>query len=138
MFFKKKVEFRSHFNVVKAMMICSFFTACASSGNQQMADYDKGNLQKMVTTEIKTKTDALNKFGDPNDVDFNSNGQEKWTYSYQHRTSKVQNFIPVVNWFTAGTDDLNKKIILVFDKRGVVINAAVTESRGETKGGIAN
>jgi len=122
--------------VTKMVALCGLLTACASTGNQKMAELNKSQLDNITSNQVKTKEDALSILGEPDDIDFNSAGNEKWTYKYLHRTSKVQNFIPVVNLFASETDDLHKKIVFVFDKNGVVLNSAATEAKGKTKGRV--
>lgn len=137
MLYTKNDKIQLSLKVTTVIALCGLLTACGSSGNQKIGELSKPQLDNMASNQIKTKGDALRLLGEPDDKDFNSAGNEKWIYTYTHKTSKVQNFIPVVNWFTTGTDDLNKKVVFIFDKNGVVMNSATTESQGETKGGIA-
>ena len=121
------------------MVVCTYFllAACGSTGNQKIGAMDKAQMNDMLANQIKTKQQARDLLGDPNDVDVTSGGHEKWIYTYTRAKSKPQNFIPVVNLFSRGTNDKHKKIILVFDQKGDVTYATATESSGETHLGIA-
>ncbi len=79
----------------------------------------------------------MHELGEPDDIDFTDSGQEKWIYKHTRATSKPQNFIPIVSLFSQGTDDIHKKVVLIFDQHGHMVNSATTESSGETRLGIA-
>ena len=41
----------------------------------------------------------------------------------------------VVNWFSAGTDDTTKKLVLIF-KDGILVDFSSSSAKGETKAGL--
>lgn len=130
---------KTNFNTDNSIILCSLslaLTACATTGNQRIGGMDEGQLSNTSKT-LKNKDEALRLLGQPDNIDFDTNGNEKWMYEYTHRVSKVQNFIPVVSLFSQGTNDLHKKVILVFNAQGSVLHAASLQSHGETKAGLA-
>jgi hypothetical protein len=62
--------------------------------------------------------------------------QEKWTYLNIDKSNLKRNYIPILNFFTKGTKDVQKKIILIFDSNGILAKSLVTESIGEHKNGL--
>lgn len=136
MLYTKNDKIQLSLKLTKAIALCGILTACVSTGNQKVGELNKCQLNNMASNQIKTKENALSILGEPDDIDFNSVGNEKWTYKYTHRTSQVQNFIPIVNLFTYETDDVHKKVIFIFDKNGIVMNSAATEAQGKTKGRV--
>lgn len=138
MFFSAKIENFIGFRIIGTVLLCGALTACASSGNQKIGEFNKPQLTNIIAGQVKTKPDALRVFGEPDDIDFDSNGNEKWTFNHQYISAKPQNFVPVVSLFTSGADELKKKVVLVFDKNGSVINSAVTEAAGEIRTGLTD
>ena len=49
----------------------------------------------------------------------------------------VRNYIPVVNWFSAGTNDTTKKLVLIFQD-GILQDLSSSTGKGESKAGILN
>ena len=109
---------------------------CASSGNQKVGELKSEELQSMVKEKLKSKTEVSQAFGEPDGIDFDSNGNEKWIYKHISSSVKAQNFIPIVSMFSSGTDDVKKMVVFVFDKQGQVLQSAATQSKGETNTGI--
>ena len=64
-----------------------------------------------------------------------SDGQVKWVYSHIKRSAMARNYVPVVNWFSAGTDDTTKKLVLIF-KDGILVDFSSSTAKGETKAGV--
>ncbi len=109
-------------------------TSCSTTkGNAVVGESSKDEVYRIINDQVSTKSDARRVFSDPSDIDFDNQGNEKWTYTHITQTSMVRNYIPVVNFFTKGTDDTHKKIVLIFDPKGTLIKSAVSESKGETK-----
>jgi outer membrane protein assembly factor BamE (lipoprotein component of BamABCDE complex) len=112
-----------------------FLASCASTGNKVLGKADTADLGAFLVKGQTTKLDVERKFGQPSNVDFQANN-EKWEYFHTKSSQKATNFIPVVNWFTQGTNDDTKKLVLLFDSKGVLAKYAVTHSKGETKAGL--
>ena len=84
---------------------------------------------------IKAQAAVKEAFGEPNDTDIMSDGQVKWLYSHIKRSAMARNYVPVVNWFSAGTDDTTKKLVLIF-KDGILVDFSSSTAKGETKAGV--
>ncbi len=118
-----------------------FVVGCANTGsvgNQAVGNADKAGIYKIIHDNISTKSDARRTLGDPSDIDFDYHGNEKWTYLHLDKSSLTRNYIPIVNFFSRGTKDTQKKVILIFDANGTLLKSAVTESVGHTKYGLVD
>lgn len=128
-----KATIKASFIILMAILL----NACANSGNQKIAKIENhASLDKTLVSGKTTKEKVKLAFGEPSDVDFDNNNNEKWTYTHIRRVSKAINFMPYANYLMRGTDDTNKKLVIVFDKNGVVQKYAFTKSKGETKVGV--
>ena len=108
-----------------------------SVGNPQLAESSKAELYQIINDNITTRSDARAKLGDPQDMDYNEiTKQEKWTYLHLDKHNLKRNYIPILNWFTKGTEDTQKKIILIFDSNGTLAKSLVTESVSISKNGM--
>ena len=114
---------------------CSF--QGESIGNQQLGRSTKAELYQIINDNITTRSDARRCLGDPQDIDYNEmTKQEKWTYLHIDKSNLKRNYIPIINFFTKGTKDVQKKIILIFDSNGTLAKSLVTQSVGEHKNGL--
>lgn len=108
-----------------------------SEGNIQLANNNKAKLYQIIQDTVTTKSDARKMLGDPSDIDYNEiTRQEKWTYLHIDKQNLTRNYIPIVNFFTKGTKNTKKKIVLIFDSNGTLAKSLVTESKEEQKNGI--
>ena len=64
-----------------------------------------------------------------------SDGSVKWVYTHIKRSAMTRNYIPVVNWFSSGTNDTTKKLVIIF-KDGVLENLSSSTGKGESKAGL--
>lgn len=124
------------FNLVIIFTVTCFLTGCSvNSGNAKLARTNneevKCHFVKGKTTEIEIKE----LFGEPDDTDIMIDGKVKWIYTHIKRSDMARNYIPVVNWFSLGTNDTNKKLVLLF-KNGVLVDFSLSTSKGETTIGI--
>lgn len=121
-------------------LICLFLCNCTSTGstgNQTLGDSNKADIYQAINDNITTKSDARKFFGDPTDIDYYENtGQEKWIYLHVDKSSLWRNYVPVVNFFSRGTKDVQKKVVLIFDKDGILKKSLVSQNQGETKSGL--
>lgn len=118
------------------ILCCLFITGCASTGNRQIAKFTEEQACQCIKINVTTKVDIKETLGDPMIVDFDSKGHEKWFYKFTRSASKVENFIPIVNSFTQGTNDTHKTLVIIFNLDNTVLNFSLSESKGETKVGI--
>lgn len=123
-------------NNLIVLLFALVLSSCASdSGNTKLA---KTNSHAIDSTFIKGKTtqqEVKAVFGDPDDTDIMVDGRVKWIFTHIKRSAMVRNYIPVVNWISAGTNDTTKKLVMVF-KDGVLDDYSTSTSKGETKAGL--
>ncbi|RYE05919.1 MAG: hypothetical protein EOP33_01520 [Rickettsiaceae bacterium] len=113
----------------------AFLVACVSSGNTKLATTNNEDIKSAFQKGRTTQNEVKLALGEPNDTDIMSDGQIKWIYTHVKRSMMMRNFIPVVNWFSAGTDDTTKKLVLIF-KNGILQDLSSSTATGETKSGI--
>lgn len=112
-------------------------TSCAGkSGNTKLGEMKKEEIHQIIYKGKTTKEEVRKIFGDPQSTDFDIQGHEKWTYKHVRHEVKGESYIPVVNWFSRGTDDEKKKLVIIFDDEGRVMKYAESQSNGETKVGL--
>lgn len=112
-------------------------SGCAvKTGNETLGKIEKSQLEQAIVKGKSTKVDVKGVLGDPDKTDFDNNSLEKWTYTHTRRDAKAVNYVPVVNWFVAGTNDTTKTLVIIFDDNGVVKNYINSDAKGETKGGL--
>lgn len=123
--------------VAVGVSLCLLIVGCASTGNTKLAALETTDISKLFIKGKTTTSEVLACLGEPSDIDFDKDGNKKWTYIHTKSTSKVINFVPIANSFVRGTDDTTKKIVIVFDKKtDTLIDFLVTKTQGETKAGI--
>ena len=109
----------------------------SSEGNSELANNNKAELYKIINDEVTTKSDARKVLGDPSDIDFNEiTNQEKWTYLHIAKQNLKRNYLPIFNFFSRGTKNIKKKIVLIFNSNGTLAKSLVTESQEEQKNGL--
>jgi outer membrane protein assembly factor BamE (lipoprotein component of BamABCDE complex) len=127
---------KSIFKILAIITIAIFISACVSSGNKKLATMDHDKLHKMFAEGKTTKKDIEHAFGQPSDVDFDNNGNEKWVYEHVRSESKAINFVPIAGLFSQGTNDTKKKLVIIFNKDGSVKKHVFSASKGETNVGM--
>lgn len=110
---------------------------CAvKSGNETLGEIEKSQVEEQIIKGKSSKQDVKKFLGDPDKTDFDNNSLEKWTYTHTRKDAKFVNYVPVANWFVAGTNDTTKSLVIVFDDNGIVKNFITSGAKGETKGGL--
>lgn len=66
-----------------------------------------------------------------------ADSRKKWKYSFIQKSEKGVNYVPVVNWFTRGTNDEIKSLIVIF-KNDLVDDYMFTNFKGKTNSGAFN
>lgn len=123
--------------VSTALMAALLISGCAvKTGNEQLGEMEKSQLEQQIVKGKSTKQDVKKLLGDPDKTDFDNNSLEKWTYLHTRKDMKAVSYVPVANWFVAGTNDTTKSLVIVFDDSGVVKNYITSDAKGETKGGL--
>ena len=124
------------FNLIIILGVSFFLTGCAAdSGNTKLAKTSNEQINSVFVKGKTTQTEVKEAFGEPNDTDIMSDGKVKWIYTHIKSSAMMRNYIPVVNWFSAGTDDTTKKLVLIF-KDGILVDFSSSSSKGETKAGL--
>ncbi|MDR2723812.1 MAG: hypothetical protein LBB25_01225 [Holosporaceae bacterium] len=124
------------FSLILLLTGCIPFRS-GSTGNPVLERNNKAEIYKIIGDKITTKSDARRHLGDPADIDYNNeNKQEKWTYLHVNKSNLTRNFIPLFNFFSRGSEDTQKKIILIFNDEGIMVKQIVTESVSVNKDGI--
>lgn len=122
---------------MSTILVALLISGCAvKTGNETLGEMEKSQLEQQIIKGKSTKQEVKSLLGDPDKTDFDNNSLEKWTYAHTRKDMKAVNYIPVANWFVAGTNDTTKSLVIVFDDSGVVKNYIVSDAKGETKGGL--
>ncbi|MEN3931560.1 hypothetical protein WJT86_10900 [Microvirga sp. W0021] len=118
------------------LMLAATLAGCASSGNEAIRGETVHTLDSKIVKGRTTKADVRAQIGDPSSVSFTDAGNEIWTYTHEVATAKVENFVPVVNYFTRGADVKSKSVVILFDSRGVVKNYTLSDAQNERRWGV--
>lgn len=121
---------------LSTLAIMTMAGCAVKAGNETLGKMNKAQIERSIVKGKSTKSDIKSLFGDPDKTDFDNNGNEKWTYTHVRNDAKVVNYIPVANWFVAGTNDTKKSLIVLFNDNGTVKNFINSDAKGETKGGL--
>jgi hypothetical protein len=107
----------------------------ADSGNTKLAKTSNEQINSAFEKGKTTQDEVKQAFGEPDDTDIMSDGRVKWVYTHIKRSAMTRNYIPVVNWFSSGTNDTTKKLVIIF-KDGVLENLSSSTGKGESKAGL--
>src|SRR5215510_941343 len=116
-------------------MSCAL-VACASSGNDSIADATGESVAASLHKGKTTQTDVRKLFGDPLKTSFKSNGFESWEYEFTRMQSRPTNFIPYVNLVHSGADGEKKSLVIFFDRSKVVQDYTMSNSKVEVSQGL--
>lgn len=108
----------------------------ATSGNSKIKDHTQDTVDQTIVVGKTTKADVKADLGEPTAITLNDNGSENWTYVFSNATAKGVSYVPIVNLFARGADVNTKKVIILFDKKGVVQKAVFSENQSEHMSGI--
>lgn len=119
-----------------SLLGAAFISGCAvKTGNEKLEDVSNEKVSEFLKKDVTTKNQVKENLGEPQKVDFMSNGLEKWEYEHIRKQAKGINYVPVANWFVSGTNDTKKTLVVLFDG-DIVKNYSVATAEGETKGGL--
>lgn len=122
--------------VLASAVALMLLSGCAAkSDNEALEKADSQGIESILVKGTTTKAEVTEYFGEPQEVDFMDNGQEKWKYGHLRRSDKLVNYIPVASWFAGGTNDTTKSLVLLFEK-DVLVNYSMSTSKGESKVGL--
>jgi hypothetical protein len=118
-------------------MLVSFSGCAVKSGNVKLENLKREDVSKVIVKGSTTENGVRELFGEPQSTDFMADGRKKWKYSFMKKSEKGVNYVPVVNWFTRGTNDEIKSLVVIF-KNDVVDDYMFSSSKGETNSGAFN
>ena len=123
-------------SIVMILGISTFLSGCAGdSGNVKLAKTSNETIDATFVKGKTTQEEVKKVFGEPSDTDIMTDGRLKWTYCHVKSSTMMRNFVPVVNWFSSGTDDTTRKLVVVF-KDGILDDYSSSIAKGETKWGL--
>jgi outer membrane protein assembly factor BamE (lipoprotein component of BamABCDE complex) len=124
-------------NILTIIISLILFCACSSkSGNQFLEKLSTEEISTKIIKGETTKSQIQNLYGKPYDIDLLAEGKETWLYIFTKSTAKGVNYIPYVNLAYSGTNDITKKLKILFNSSGIVEFFSLTDSKGETKVGL--
>ena len=126
--------------VLLSAVVMSFLMAgcAAKSGNEAVYKMNKADMNRLIVVGKTTKNDVTKKLGNPGEVDFTANGNEKWTYKHVYSSAKAINYVPVVSSIASGTNDRTRMLVIIFNDNGTVKKYLYSIADGETLGGLIN
>ena len=123
-------------DLVIPLMLSCLLAACASSGNDSIADATGESVAATLQKGRTTQAEVRKLYGDPIKTSFKSNGFESWEYEFTRMQSRPTNFIPYVNLVHSGADGEKKSLVIFFDKLKVVQDYTMSTSKVEVSHGL--
>ncbi len=126
----------SFFRFCAVAVVPALLAACASAGNDRIADVTQ---QKLSTDIVKGRTSQAQVralYGDPMTVGFTDSGNETWTYEFSHMEPKAINFVPYANLIQSGAEGDKKSLVFFFDKNKVVQSFTMSNSKVDVTKGL--
>ena len=123
--------------IIALSMLIGFSGCAVKSGNAKLENLNRQDVAKVITKGSTTENGVRELFGEPQSTDFMADGRKKWKYSFIKKSEKGVNYVPVVNWFTRGTNDEIKSLVVIF-KNDLVDDYMFSNSKGETNSGAFN
>jgi len=126
---QREMNMRLGNNIATVMLTSVLLAACASMGNESIADATAETVSKQLIKGRTTQAEVRRTFGDPMKTSFASNGNESWEYEFSRMQSKVTNFIPYVNLVHSGAEGDKKSLVIFFDRGKIVQDYTMSTSR---------
>ena len=123
--------------IVVSLMLVGFNGCAVKSGNVKLENLQRNDISQVIKKGSTTENGVRSIFGEPQSVDFMADGRKKWIYTFIAKREKAINYVPVANWFTRGTNDELKSLVVVF-RKGKVDDYIFSTSKGETNVGAFN
>lgn len=111
--------------IAAALALSIGLTGCAT-GNTSLSTESRGTLQQKLVKGKTTKSDVVSNFGEPSERG-SEGGKEYW--AYQFAQSSAKSFIPFATLATGSSGTTGKYLRIYFDKKGVVDNYTMSESK---------
>lgn len=118
------------------LLLSCALVACASSGNDSIADATGDSVARSLHKGRTTQADVRRLYGDPLKTSFKSNGYESWEYEFTRMQSRPTNFIPYVNLVHSGADGEKKSLVIFFNKSKVLQDYTMSASKVEVSQGL--
>ena len=98
-------------------------TGCAfSSGTAKIQNQSNQKLSQKLIKNKTTKNQVLQIFGKPTNKVINQNGNLEYIYQYNVLHNHFISFVPLIDFFVQGQNQINKKLIILFHKNGTIKN----------------
>ena len=120
--------------IVLAIAVAGTLAGCTSIGNEAIRNETDESLSQKIVKGKSTKADVRAALGGPSFTSFVDGGNEQWTYNLATHQQNPVSY--VVGGLYSGGQGKTKNAIVLFDKKGVVLNYSVTEGDTEYRGGI--
>jgi hypothetical protein len=132
----KKMNLTKQFNLIYVLALSLILIGCAGkTGHSFLEEKSPQEIQAVLVEGKTTREETKSKFGEPKDIDFDTNNCEIWKYEFIRSEAKGVNYVPIANLFVSGTNDTTKRLKIVFNQQGILTRYAMTNSAGETKVG---
>jgi hypothetical protein len=119
-----------------AGFLAAFLGACASSGNERIADASPQTVSEQVVKGRTTQAQVRDLYGDPFKTTFTDSGNEIWEYEFSRLQSKPTNFVPYVNLIYSGAEGDKKSLVIFFDKSKIVRQYTISTSKVDISRGL--
>jgi len=98
-------------------------------GNQFLGEINTDEVNDNIIKGKSNKNDVKVFMGEPNSIDLDANGNEKWIYTFIQKDTTSTGFIPIVNQFVLPLEGYKKNLIFLFDNNGIVKNYVAHEGK---------
>ena len=119
-----------------AGFLAALLGACASSGNERIADASPQTVSEQLVKGRTTQVQVRDLYGDPFKTTFTDSGNEIWEYEFSRLQSKPTNFVPYVNLIYSGAEGDKKSLVIFFDKSKVVQQYTISSSKVDISRGL--
>lgn len=124
---------RPSITLTSILLTLTLLGCAGKTGHTFLEEISPTDISQALVPCQTTREEVREKFGDPEEIDFDPSGREKWVYRFVRSEAKGVNYVPIVSSFYSGTNDTKKQLIILFDTTGRVTKHAFSTSRGETK-----
>jgi hypothetical protein len=119
--------------------LCGLLIACTTTvGNERIADLTQENLSSNVVKGRTTQAQIRQLYGDPLKTSFTDGGNEIWEYEFSRLQAKPESYVPYVNLIQSGAEGDKKMLVFFFDRKKVVQNYALSNSKVDINRGLAS
>jgi len=119
-----------------AGLSCVLLGACASAGNESIADATPESVSGQLVKGRTTQAHVRGVYGDPTKISFTDSGNEIWEYDFSRMHSKPTNFIPYVNLIHSGSEGDKKSLVVFFDRSKTVQQYTISSSKVDVSTGL--